>query len=208
MSFEQKRVSRSVLLAGLLAVMGLLYAGCEGDDGVDWDYGTNDPNLYVAVGDSITAGGYPSYLSAMIGKSVLDYGRSGYTAGEAVSVARSALSKNPGTMLILLGANDCIQGVDSGTTVDRIRTIVQESKAHMTRPVVANVMPMTESHAAFDGRVDRLNPLIETMASEEGITLVDLHSIFVADPSLVLSDGLHTGAAGDTAIAQAFADAL
>lgn len=199
-------ISRWLSMTLMLALVAL--PACEGGGGNDWDYGTNDPNYYVALGDSITENGYPSVLAGLLGARVDDDGHGGYISEEGIGVARSALSRSPGTALILYGANDCIHGLDESDTVANLRTIVEMAKGQMTRPVIANVMPMIDGHEIFNPAVDRLNPLLEAMASEEGITVVDLHTIFDLHHEYFNADGLHPNSAGTAAIAQAFYDAL
>lgn len=204
--------------AFLICAVVLFVDGCEDDDGGagdGWDFGETDQSVVVAAGDSITAGGYgdsttryPTILAGLIGKTVVNQGYGGYMSGSGVSVVKSSLgSYNPGYVLIQYGANDIIMG-SQGSLISNLRAMVAEAKNNQTLPILGNLLPMTAGHEIFNGGVDSMNPQIEAMAREEGVTVVDLHSIFAGDLTLLSADGLHPNDAGNQKIAEAFASVL
>ena len=196
----------------------LIFAGCEGDDSTPpHDFGSNDPNLYVACGDSITEGGYggsdpggyTAVMSSMLGKTVINQGYGGYSSGSGIAIVNSALSTyKPGYVFIEFGANDVIHSYDSLDTIANLRTMIQAAKNNKTVPVIATLLPMSLGHAVFEAGVEGLNPLIVQLAQEEGIAVADLHSAFGNDPTLIVDDGLHPSDAGNQVIARTFIDAL
>ena len=204
-------------LAAILAVFGFLISGCEdsgsggsGDSG--HDFGNNNPDLYVAYGDSITFGvglasstSYPQQLSGILGKTVINAGSSGRWASDGVSGISSTLSRHkPGYILVLLGANDIVFGRNTDAIVSNLRTMVQAAKNNNTIPIIATLTPVYDRHSFMAGGIDEINPKIKQMAKEEGIRMANLNSAFGDDHSLMQADGLHPTAAGAAKIAQAF----
>ena len=126
------------LAPGSLLCIGLTLAGCEnssssGHLGDGHDFGPNNPNLYVAFGDSITAGaGLPSgdaysyKLAGMLNKTVVNKGFPGYSSGQVLDVFYPILDDyQPGYMLILIGVNDIIMGYGEEVAAVNIRIMIQ-----------------------------------------------------------------------------------
>ena len=203
-------------LSALCAI--LLFGGCEkGSSAPPHDFGNNDTNLYVACGDSVTQGGYggsdpggyPAVLASMLGKRVINQSQGGYSSDGGIDIVNSALSDyKPGYVLILFGANDVIHAYDSNDTINNLRTMIEAAKNNKSIPVMGTLLPMSGKHAAFEGGVEALNPLIIRLGKEEGIAVADLYAAFGDDPSLIVDDGLHPSDAGNQVIARTFLDAL
>lgn len=208
------------LAAGLLTLALGLQLGCNGGGGggggVSGDIGDNNAGVTVALGDSITNGScvpagapYPSRTAAVKGETVINAGRCGETSAGGASRVSGLLAKHkPANLLILYGANDVIQGVDPGTTIANLRSIIQSAKANKTRPVIANLTPMYDGHAAFQPGGAALSTMINALASEEGVPLVNLAGEFGSERDLVQADGLHPSDMGTQVIAFAFADKI
>lgn len=202
-------ITRTVGAAWLVSAM-IVLQGCEKTGSkTPHDFGNNSPNVCVAVGDSITAAGYPAVLSTMIEKTVMNDGVPGATSGDGADRVHSVLvSQKPGYLLILYGANDVIRGDSIAGTVANLRTIVRAAIANKTVPVIATLTPMIRSHAAFAGDAEQLSEDIRQMADEEGVSVADLYSAFDGNDDLLQPDGLHPTAEGNQVIAETFADAL
>jgi len=207
------------IVCHIIALCALLaFTGCEHSDSTPpHDFGSNDPNLYVAAGDSITEGdevgvtpgGYPAILASLLGKTVINQGYGGDTTISGMDVVNSALSTyRPGYILIMFGANDVIHSFDTETTIQNLQIMIEAAKTNNTIPVIATVLPMSLRHSIFEGGVEDLNPEIIKLADREGIIVVDLWTAFGTDPSLILDDGLHPTDAGNQVIAKAFYNAL
>jgi lysophospholipase L1-like esterase len=203
--------------SGRLGVLGcglaaLLLAGCEdggGGSGNGGDFGNNDPNVYVAMGDSITAGGYPAVLAGMLGKPVINRGVGGAGSADGAARVQGILnSYKPGYLLILYGANDATHGHDPEATIGYLRSIIQTAKANKTVPVIGTLTPMSAEHAAYDAAASSLSAMIRAMAGEEKAAVADLESAFGGRSEYLEADGLHPNAAGTALIAQTFYDAL
>lgn len=202
-----KRI-RCLLLIAALSV----FVGCENGGGEEFDFGENNPDLYIAIGDSITRGtgtpGYPAFLAALLGKPVENRSVGGTVSKDAISAADRALRSKPGTLLILYGSNDAIHGLSRTGAGENLRTVVQMAIANMTLPVIATIPHMTGSHAVFDGSAADISALIREIAATEGARLVDLRSEIPADPALLQPDGLHPTEATDMLIAELFSQQL
>ena len=193
-------------IALCLAIAGL--TGCEGDSGGlgdGHDFGANDPNLYVAMGDSITAAGWPSILAGKLGAPVVNRGVPGARSDQGAASVNGTLSRyKPGFLLILYGANDVIHGANYDGPIAYLRSMIGAAKANQTIPVIGTLTPMSASHQLWAGGVTEMNRRIRAMASEEGCAVADLEGAFGNNPEYLLPDGLHPTAAGSERIASVF----
>ena len=205
-----------ILVAGLL-LMAL--AGCGGNGttsaGSGADFGDNHPNVVVALGDSITEGvdgggaPWPGRLGGVSGKTVINAGVGGEPSGGALSRCGGVLAAyKPGYLIILTGANDAIMGYSTDDAVEHIRAMVQAAKANKTVPIVATLLPMVEGHLIYNSAADRISAGVRSVASSEGVTLVNLNGEFGDPEHQLLSDGLHPNDIGNQIIAMAFNDVL
>jgi lysophospholipase L1-like esterase len=201
------------LLGGMAGLVG-----CEGDSSDDkdvFDFGDNDPDRVVALGDSITRGygvnggdSYPSQLSGMTGRPVVNTGQDGERSSGGRSRVNSVLQRyQPGYLLVMYGANDLIGQESSGDIVANLRAIVQAAKANKTIPILATVTPAFPWHDFIEPRVESLNPMIVQMAKEEGVAVVDTFKA-TNDANYFQDDGLHPNASGCSQIAAVFSEAL
>jgi len=201
------------LVASLLLGLALGIApGCgDSDDGNDdsgFDFGSNDPNLVVCIGDSITAWGYPGYLAPMINKSTINGGVPGAPSADAIRSSGNAVARQPGYMLILYGANDVIYGFSHEEVIANLRAALNTARDNKTIPCLATLTPMTGPEEGLNGQVIALNERIKQLAATEDVRLADLYDEFQGKLAEYLEpDGLHPTEAGSQAIAARFADA-
>jgi lysophospholipase L1-like esterase len=213
-------VKGAVCLSGLLVVLSLGGCGSDGDGGGDsyknYDFGDNDRNKVVAIGDSITSGNvcddegenYPSRVAGITGLSVVNAGASGETSGSAAGRTGGLLNRyKPGFLLILTGHNDAIFDHDYDGVIGNIRSIVQQAKGNKTVPILATLVPINPPRSFATGPAQDYSVGIRQLAAEEGVKLVDLEREFGNDLNLQC-DGLHPNASGSAIIAAAFADKL
>lgn len=188
--------------AALLVCLTFLISGCE--DGKSHladghDFGTNNPNVYVAFGDSITSGegvsasdNYPTKLAIMMQRTVINEGYPGAESFVGADLVHSILNDyKPGFLLILFGVNDLIMGYSEDEAIGNLRYIVQAAIDNKTIPVIATLTPVYGEHRMFASGIDRLNVLIRQMASEMNVALVDLDAAFNWNPIYLQGDGLH-----------------
>ena len=179
------------------------------------DFGSNDPNVCVAMGDSITLGAnqpYPSWpprLASMIGKTVINAASVGEMASTAAARTGGVLARwKPGYLLIMHGINEMRAG-NAAAGVEGVRSMVQQAKANQTIPIVATYYLMTGESANLNPGIQDLDRQLKAMASEEDVTLVNLESAFGSDESLLyMPEGFHPSDAGTQIIAQEFANRL
>ena len=217
----------SVLSMAVAMVCGLL-PGCGGEDdsGLTNDNpGSNDLNVVVAFGDSITQGSecrcvpYPARLSGLIGKVVYNTGVGGSRAVDNVNRTQQAIDKyHPAYMLILYGVNDIIHSHGVSGITNALGRMVLICKQNNVVPVLATYPIPIAGHHAFSGGTLSLNRSIRELATAEGIPCVDLEAEFalshdsvdpnlvITDPALYEPDGLHPNDAGTQIMALAFAD--
>ena len=204
-------------LCGSLLGSVLALTGCEGSSehhlGDGHDFGPNNPNLYVAFGDSITAGDgqdcYSVMLAGMLSKTVVNKGFPGYSSGEGLDVLYPILDDyQPGFVLILIGVNDLIMGYGEEWAAANIQIIVQACQDNKTIPVLATLTPVFESYAPLSSGVTRLNNKIKQIAEDFDVALVDLNRAFDDNPIYMQSDGLHPNETGNALMALTFYDVV
>ena len=195
--------------------------------------GQNQPDVYMAFGDSITRGEgvtsdgrYPEQLEGKLGPyfGIADVSNRGadatntYAAVERID--RNLELGNPAYTLILYGTNDwhlaaCQDDPKNSLcdTVPNLRKVVRETKAHGSLPVIATLPPVNVVLAP-SGRnewIRALNELIKTMAREEGALVVDVYKAFTdkgGDLSRFYIDDVHPNRDGNAILAEAFFQAI
>ena len=200
------------LLGGILAL-----AGCENSSdrhlGDGHDFGPNNPNLYVALGDSITAGSglanpndcYSAKLAGMLNKTVMNAGYPGASSSAILDVCYNILDDNkPGYMLILVGVNDLGMGYGEDGAAINIRIMIQACKDNKTIPVIATLTPVFGSYKGLSSGIGRLNVMIRQICADLNVALVDLNAAFNENPDYMQSDGLHPNASGNSLMAITF----
>jgi lysophospholipase L1-like esterase len=218
--------ARGFCLTALLAA-GI---GCGGSDSGP-DFGTNDPELIVAMGDSITfglydigvvdcsgsyrnAGGFCPRVQALSGKTVINDGICGATSYDgAASVQRVLQRWKPGVLLIDFGANDLYYGSDD--VVRNLRTIIAAATSNKTVPVIATLIPATGEHRGWEPYIEVVNQKIRDLCRELDVECADHFQAFKDDPgyaispySLLSADGFHPTASGFDVMARTWDKAL
>ena len=197
--------------------------------GLTLPIGSNHPNVYMAFGDSITAGdtvslaqAYPALLEGLLqrelgGALVRNRGASGTNSFEALErLQRNLAGNEPAYTLILYGTNDWnapeCQDDPHCPTVPNLRTVVRRVKAFNSLPLLATLPPVNPALSPA-GRNDwnaAVNEQIRAVASEEGAVLVDLDRAFRAQGDLtkLFNDHVHPNATGHQVMAAAFLEAI
>lgn len=202
------------VLSACCAVSGCLNSGGGGGGlGSGHDFGANDPNVVLAMGDSITAGGFsggapwPSRLAGMIGKNVVNDGIPGATSGLGAGRINQRLKAlKPGYVIIYYGANDVIQGLNPDATAAAIDAMIAAAQANQSIAIVATATPMSGSRIIFNSAIERINDRVRIISSSRKAPLVNLYGLIQGNEDLYLADGLHLSDSGELAVAMEFAD--
>ncbi|SMP38593.1 Lysophospholipase L1 [Desulfonatronum zhilinae] len=176
------------------------------------DFGDNDPNVIVALGDSITAGypfvtqeeTYPAQLQALIGRTVVNGGSGGARAYHGVQVTDYFLRRfKPGYVLIMYGANDVMER-SAHTIANDLLTIARKATENKSIPVMSTITPVDGPKIGRKNAILNLNEVIKARAAEFGYLVADVAPVLGWEGQYLLPDGLHPNSAGMEIIAQTF----
>jgi lysophospholipase L1-like esterase len=193
--------------------------------------GSKSPGIIIlCAGDSITEAGYPRFLHRILKAEgmrnrVINVGRSGHNSKEYLQFMKKNQAEMaedfPDFVLLQLGTNDVRIDGDR-TQADEfylnMKKIVRLFRGLRTRngknPLIllAKIPPVPEGTPfPFDStsknRVwEEINPLIERIAREENLPLVDNYSLFLDSPHLL--PGVHPSKEGYEAMASNWFEAL
>ena len=190
--------------ASLLLVAALLLQGCA------------EPRLsavppdgtLLAFGDSLTLGvgvatadSYPSVLSRLGDRRVINAGVSGETTDLGLARLQQTLQQeNPDLLLLLEGGNDILRSKDPGKTKRNLAAMVELAQAQGTEVVLVGVPDklLFSDAAAFYGEIAEQYDLVF-----DGETLADL-----LRSSEYKSDAVHLNAQGYRLLALALHELL
>lgn len=170
----------------------------------------------VALGDSLFAGyglkpgeGYPAQLEAAlrargINARIVDAGVSGDTTAagrERMAFVLDNQTPPPDLVLISLGGNDMLRGIDPAQTHDNLDAMLADLKKRKIRVVLMGMLAPpnlgADSRAQFD-------PIYPALAKKHGATLVPFFmQPVVGRPDLIQSDHIHPTRVGIEAIVAA-----
>lgn len=166
----------------------------------------NAGSTIVALGDSLTAGfglppgqGFAEQLQdAMRARghdvSVIDAGVSGDTSTGGLARLDWSVPQDADAVIVELGANDALRGLDPAITRKALSDIVKRLKARGQAVLVAGMKAPPNLGDVYAREFDAIYP--EIAAAEN----VPLYPFFLdgvaADPALNLADGIHPSAAG------------
>lgn len=180
--------------------------------------------IILCAGDSITELGYPRHLQKIFKKEgiqakILNQGKSGHNSQEYLTYLeknRKALSEtSPDFILLQLGTNDVRIDHDRTSADDfynNMKQIIALLRSLKTRTgkepliLLASIPPIPEEIPfpfAPESRKrveEEINPLIQKIALQEKIPLVDNHSLFVQSPHLL--PDIHPSQEGYRSLAQ------
>lgn len=199
--------------------------------------GTNHPNTYMSLGDSITEGrnfpGDDSYLGGLESRlrgrfggspTLINEGRGSTRTNQGADLVVPLLNSNrPAYTLILYGTNDwnrteCNRLDRLNTTcytIPSLRTIVRSVKAASSLPVLATIPPCNEGFNVLappqrNAWVSAVDAQIRELARQEGAALADVEASFYAYGRYeeLFVDHVHPNDTGQERIAEAFFQAI
>lgn len=160
----------------------------------------------VVLGDSLSAGyglaaedAFPAQLErALVDNGypvrVVNAGVSGDTSAGGAARLEWALADNPDMVVVALGANDALRGLDPEQTYDNLASILTRLKQRGIAVVLAGMLAPRSMGEGYYSSFDALYP---RLVREFGVPLYPFFLEGVAGKSeLNLTDGIHPNAAG------------
>jgi acyl-CoA thioesterase I len=182
----------------LLAVLGLLAPPSLSAE--------ERPVRIVALGDSLTAGyglapgeAFPEQLQRALQErghavEIANAGVSGDTAGAGLSRLDWSVPEDADAVIVALGANDALRGIDPAVTREALGEVVARLTARGQAVLIAG---MAAPRNLDDGYIAAFDAIYPEVAEEHGALLYPFLLEGVAlDPALNLADGIHPNAEG------------
>lgn len=165
-----------------------------------------DPVEIVALGDSLTAGyglgpgeSFPEQLEAALRErghdvAVANAGVSGDTASDGLARLEWSVPAEADIVIVELGGNDALRGIDPSVTRSALSDIVAKLKARGQAVLLAGMLAPRNLGEAYADAFDAMYP---ELAAEHAVPLVPFFLEGVAaDPRLNQQDGIHPTGAG------------
>ena len=161
-------------------------------------------NTIICFGDSLTFGtgaaqgrDYPSQLSKMIDKPVMNAGVSGDTTARALKrLQRDVLSKSPDVVLITLGGNDLKNGVSKDVAFKNLKHIVESIQEQGARVIIGGLKFPLRDRGFARG--------YKQLADQTGAVLIPNIFKDIMGNLKLMSDPIHPNEAGYKIIAERF----
>lgn len=195
-------LSRRTLIAAGLAALPLRALAANGQ-------------VVTILGDSITAGlglpgrdALPNQLHLALAKLgvanvVRGAGVSGDTTANGLGRMDFSVRPDSAVVVIALGGNDLLQGIDPKATRANLDQIIRRLKARHKGVVLAGMKAPAEIGRGYAGD---FNAVFPSLAAEHGVALYpDLLAGVARNPKLNQGDGIHPNAKGVAIIARRLA---
>jgi acyl-CoA thioesterase I len=164
------------------------------------------PTTIAAFGDSLSAGyqlpadaAFPAVLERALKKDGFDLAvANAAVSGDTTQAGLERLdwSVPDGTDLVIveLGANDMLRGVDPAVTAKNLGAIVEDLQKRRSKVLLAGMYASTELDAGYRAR---FAALYQDLAKRYGVPLYPFFLAgIIGHPELHLQDGLHPNAEG------------
>ena len=175
--------------------------------------GAEDAVKISVLGDSLSAGfglmaheAFPAQLEARLRDhgvevSVLNAGVSGDTSAGGVARVDWVLGDNPQFVILELGANDGLRGLDTAQMKTNLAAIIEKLQARGVRVLLAGMVAPANLGRDYG---QAFNAVYPALAARYAVPLYPLFLAGVAgEPALNLDDGIHPTAAGVAVIVEA-----
>jgi len=192
------------ILAGLIVLLGYKFLTSTHQDFSNDSLGEK----IICFGDSLTYGtgassgkDYPSQLSQMISRPVINAGVPGDTTARALQrLERDVLAYAPDIVLITLGGNDLKNGIAKNVAFDNLRAIVEAIQEQGGQVIIGGL------HIPFRDR--GFGKGYEKLADETGANLIPNILEGIMGNRKLMSDPIHPNDAGYKIMAERFHQAL
>ncbi len=165
-----------------------------------------DTMTIAALGDSLTAGlgladeqAFPARLEAALAAAgvevrVINAGVSGDTTAGGLARLDWMLAGDPDLVIVELGANDGLRGLDPARTFDNLDAILARLREENIEPVLTGMFAPPNLGSEYG---DAFNNIFPRLAEDHGVVFYPFFLEGVAaQPALNQSDGIHPNAAG------------
>ncbi len=198
-----RKVTYFILAIGILFLSYVVFFPSPGVGPHKSNYQT-----IICFGDSLTYGtgasqgmDYPSQLSRMLNKPVINAGVPGDTTGRALMrLERDVISKNPDIVLITLGGNDLKNGVSKDTAFRNLREIVESIQKQGATVIIGGLKFPLQDRGFGKG--------YQELADQTGAVLISNIFEGIMGNRKLMSDPIHPNDAGYKMIAQQFYEAM
>ncbi|MES1152721.1 MAG: arylesterase [Dongia sp.] len=171
----------------------------------------------LALGDSLTAGyglkqgeGFADQLQTAFRKmgrpvTVINGGVSGDTTAGGLARIDWALGDKPQVVIVELGANDMLRGLDPAAAKANLAAIIDKAKASGAKVLLCGMMAQRNLGPDYVEQFDAIYP---DLARQDGVALYPFFMAGIvqpdgtADKTLLQGDGLHPTEAGAALIVQ------
>jgi acyl-CoA thioesterase-1 len=168
-----------------------------------------DVNRIAVLGDSLAVSpsrddGFPSVLEELIDEmdlpwEVVNFGIRGDTTGGGLRRLDAVLRERPDVLILALGANDGLRGVDAAIISRNLGEIIARAKAQGIRVLLCGMETPPLRGWAYTVAFHNIFP---ALAREHGVPLVPFLLAGVAlDPEMNMEDMIHPNKAGAKRIA-------
>ncbi|MDB9822315.1 GDSL-type esterase/lipase family protein [Deltaproteobacteria bacterium] len=174
-----------------------------------WEIRNADPEgeSIICFGDSLAYGtgakegmDYPSQLSGLIGREILNTGVPGDTTATALDRLDGIIDRNPRIVLITLGGNDLKNRINKEVAFNNLELIIGRIQDHGALVVLGGI------DVPLYGR--GFGEAYEELAKKTGSVLIpNIFKGIMGRPSL-MSDPIHPNSEGYTIMAQHFYNAV
>ena len=166
----------------------------------------SEPIRILAFGDSITAGyglteqdTLPTRLADALNKmgrpvTMINGGVSGDTTADGVTRLDWALADKPQIMILALGGNDMLRGLDPKTTRANLDAIIQKAKDAGVEVVLAGMLSPPNLGAEYKAAFDAIYP--DLAKAHNLLFMPFLLQDVVQDSDLNQADGIHPNGNG------------
>ena len=191
-------------MKGSILAMALLLAGCAGPVQQSQPQIQARPFSAIFYGDSLTS--FWNLAQSFPGSPYTNRGVFGATAvALAADFGTSVSPADPGTVMILAGTNDVLQGDNAGHIFSVLTAMYGQSRSQGIRFVICTLPPMRSTEAVHNQVIVDLNSQLKAYAEANRIPFADYYSALV-DPtngelqSAFAADTVHLNDAGYAAI--------
>lgn len=175
--------------------------------------------IIVAIGDSITAGGYARNLQTKVpGSRTFTFGYGGKQTGFIKKKMSLALDKNPSDIIILAGVNDIASGKSSKHIQDNLKEMYDMAIEAGARVIAVKILPWhgranSQGKEHITGEVNEwIDSYVSSLPRSDGHTVIQPIKLYSDNPdkyemnSEYTKDRIHPNKKGKDMLAEIIAD--